>query len=79
MFADEAAAHVDIPSTILGWFAADDVWDEKGRRAMFERARSLNADTGPMAAAQERGVIRSGRTRWHRHRDCPHAKPSPGE
>ena len=49
MFTDEAAAHVDIPSTILGWFAADDVWDEQGRRAMFERA---------MAHARTRSIPR---------------------
>ena len=50
MFTDEAAAHVDIPSTILGWFAADDVWDEKGRRAMFERAQAIERRQGALGA-----------------------------
>lgn len=50
MFTDEAAAHVDIPSTILGWFAADDVWDEQGRRAMFERAQVIERRQGALGA-----------------------------
>ncbi len=50
MFTDEAAAHVDIPSTILGWFAADDVWDEQGRRAMFERAQAIERRQGALGA-----------------------------
>ena len=50
IFTDEAAAHVDIPSTILGWFAADDVWDEKGRRAMFERAQAIERRQGALGA-----------------------------
>ncbi|MET0454817.1 MAG: AAA family ATPase [Mycobacterium sp.] len=50
MFTDEDAAHADIPSTILGWFAADDVWDEKGRRAMFERARVIERRQGALGA-----------------------------
>ncbi|WP_178359017.1 LuxR family transcriptional regulator [Mycolicibacterium hippocampi] len=50
MFTDETAAHVDIPSTILGWFAADDVWDDAGRRAMFERAQAIERRQGALAA-----------------------------
>jgi DNA-binding CsgD family transcriptional regulator len=50
MFTDEGAAHVDIPSTILGWFAADDVWDEKSRRAMFERAQAVERRQGALGA-----------------------------
>jgi DNA-binding CsgD family transcriptional regulator/tetratricopeptide (TPR) repeat protein len=50
IFTDEAAAHVDIPSTILGWFAADDVWDEKGRHAMFERAQAIERRHGALGA-----------------------------
>lgn len=50
MFTDEAAAHVDIPSTILAWFAADDVWDEQGRRAMFERAQVIERRQGALGA-----------------------------
>jgi DNA-binding CsgD family transcriptional regulator/tetratricopeptide (TPR) repeat protein len=50
LFTDDAAAPVDIPSTILGWFAADDVWDEKGRRAMFERAQALERRVGALGA-----------------------------
>ena len=50
LFTDDAAAPVDIPSTILGWFAADDVWDEQGRRAMFERAQALERRVGALGA-----------------------------
>lgn len=50
LFTDEAAAPVDIPSTILGWFAADDVWDERGRRAMFERAEVIERRQGALGA-----------------------------
>jgi DNA-binding CsgD family transcriptional regulator len=50
LFIDDAAAPVDIPSTILGWFAADDVWDEHGRRAMFERAQALERRVGALGA-----------------------------
>lgn len=50
MFTDETAAHVDIPSTILGWFAADDVWDDRGRRAMFERAQAIERRQGALGA-----------------------------
>ncbi|MDT5083822.1 MAG: hypothetical protein QOJ61_865 [Mycobacterium sp.] len=50
MFTDETAAAVDIPSTILGWFAADDVWDERGRRAMFERAHAVERRHGALGA-----------------------------
>ncbi len=50
MFTDEAVAHVDIPSTILGWFAADDVWDDTGRRAMFERAQAIERRQGALGA-----------------------------
>jgi hypothetical protein len=50
MFTDETAAHVDIPSTILGWFAADDVWDEQGRRGMFERAQAIERRQGALGA-----------------------------
>ena len=50
LFTDETAAHVDIPATILGWFAADDVWDEQGRRAMFERAQAIERRQGALGA-----------------------------
>jgi DNA-binding CsgD family transcriptional regulator len=50
MFTDESVAHVDIPSAILGWFAADDVWDEQGRRAMFERAQEMERRAGALGA-----------------------------
>ncbi len=49
LFTDATSA-VDIPSTILGWFAADDVWDEQGRRAMFERAQALERRHGALGA-----------------------------
>ncbi|MDF2826672.1 MAG: transcriptional regulator, LuxR family [Mycobacterium sp.] len=50
MFTTQSVAHVDIPSTILGWFAADDVWDEHGRRAMFERAQAIERRQGALGA-----------------------------
>jgi DNA-binding CsgD family transcriptional regulator len=50
LFTDEAATNIDIPSTILGWFAADDVWDEQGRRAMFERAQAIERRQGALGA-----------------------------
>lgn len=39
-----------IPTTILGWFAADDVWDDRGRRAMFERAAAIERRHGELGA-----------------------------
>jgi len=50
LFADERIALADIPATILGWFAADDVWDEQGRRAMFERAAATERRHGALGA-----------------------------
>lgn len=50
IFTDETQEHVDIQSTILGWFAADDLWDEQGRREMFERARSIERARGALGA-----------------------------
>jgi DNA-binding CsgD family transcriptional regulator len=50
LFTDERIALADIPATILGWFAADDVWDEQGRRAMFERAAAIERRHGALGA-----------------------------
>src|SRR5271166_559060 len=36
----EQPAPAGIPATILGWFAADDLWDDEGRRAMLKRAEA---------------------------------------
>jgi DNA-binding CsgD family transcriptional regulator len=50
LFTDEDLAPVGIPATILGWFAADDVWDEQGRRDMFERAQAIERRHGALGA-----------------------------
>src|SRR4051812_8908075 len=50
LFTDEAAAPVDIPSTILGWLGADDVWDEQARRELFERAQAVERRHGALGA-----------------------------
>jgi DNA-binding CsgD family transcriptional regulator len=50
LFTEEEAAPAGIPSTILGWFAADDVWDELGRRALFERAEIVERRNGALGA-----------------------------
>jgi DNA-binding CsgD family transcriptional regulator len=46
----EQVATVGLPTTLLGWFAADDVWDEQGRRAMFERAAAIEHRHGVLGA-----------------------------
>ena len=50
LFTTEQIATVGLPATILGWFAADDVWDEQGRRAMFERAAAIERRHGALGA-----------------------------
>jgi DNA-binding CsgD family transcriptional regulator len=50
LFTNEQIATVGLPTTILGWFAADDVWDEQGRRAMFERAAAIERRHGALGA-----------------------------
>ena len=39
-----------IPGTILGQFAADDLWDDQGRRAMLRRAEAVHRGRGALGA-----------------------------
>jgi DNA-binding CsgD family transcriptional regulator len=50
LFAGEQPAPAGIPATILGWFAADDLWDDDGRRAMLKRAEALQRRHGALGA-----------------------------
>ncbi len=46
----EESAPADIPATILGWFAADDLWDDNGRREMLKRAETAQRRHGALGA-----------------------------
>jgi DNA-binding CsgD family transcriptional regulator len=48
--AREQAAMAGIPATILGWFAADDLWDDRGRRAMLKQAEAVQRRHGALGA-----------------------------
>jgi DNA-binding CsgD family transcriptional regulator len=50
LFADDQTARAGIPATILGWFAADDLWDDGGRRAMLKRAEAWQRRHGALGA-----------------------------
>ena len=50
LFANEETGARGLPATILGWFAADDIWDDRGRRAMFERAAAFERRHGALGA-----------------------------
>ena len=50
LFADGRIDSSGLPSTILGWFAADDIWDDRGRSAMFERAALVERRHGTLGA-----------------------------
>jgi len=50
LFTGEQPAPADLPATILGWFAADDLWDDGGRRAMLKRAEDLQRRHGALGA-----------------------------
>lgn len=50
LFDDTDAGTRRVPTTILGWFAADDIWDDSGRSAMFERAARLEREHGSLGA-----------------------------
>ena len=50
LFESEPQPGAALPATILGWFAADDVWDDVGRRALFERAADIERRHGALAA-----------------------------
>ena len=49
-FNEEQSAPAGIPATILGWFAADDIWDDHGRQAMLKRAEAVQRDHGALGA-----------------------------
>jgi DNA-binding CsgD family transcriptional regulator len=46
----EQPAPAGIPATILGWFAADDLWDDHGRRIMLRHAEALQRRHGALGA-----------------------------
>ncbi len=46
----EKTAQVGIPATILGWFAADDLWDDQGRQVALERAEAIQRRHGALGA-----------------------------
>jgi DNA-binding CsgD family transcriptional regulator len=48
--AEEQPVPVGIPATILGWFAADDLWDDEGRRAVLQRAEAVQRRHGALGA-----------------------------
>jgi DNA-binding CsgD family transcriptional regulator/tetratricopeptide (TPR) repeat protein len=50
LFTEGPAASAGIPATILGWFAADDVWDDAGRWAMLRRAEEGERRRGALGA-----------------------------
>ena len=50
LFSGEQLATAGIPATILGWFAADDLWDDQGRRAMLKRAEAAQRRHGALGA-----------------------------
>jgi DNA-binding CsgD family transcriptional regulator/tetratricopeptide (TPR) repeat protein len=50
LFTGEQAAPAGIPATILGWFAADDLWDDHERQAMLKRAEELQRRHGALGA-----------------------------
>jgi len=43
-------APAGIPATILGWFAADDLWDDQGRWEMLKRAETVQRRHGALGA-----------------------------
>jgi len=49
LFTGELASPAGIPATIH-WFAADDLWDDSGRRGMLERAEALQRRHGALGA-----------------------------
>jgi DNA-binding CsgD family transcriptional regulator len=46
----DQATPAGIPGTILAQFAADDLWDERGRRAIFLRAEAVHRRHGALGA-----------------------------
>ena len=47
---DEQPMPAGLPATILGQFAADDLWDDRGRRAMLLRAEAVQRRHGALGA-----------------------------
>jgi DNA-binding CsgD family transcriptional regulator len=50
LFTGDQPSPAGIPATILGWFAADDLWDDDGRRAMLKRAEAVQRRHGALGA-----------------------------
>jgi DNA-binding CsgD family transcriptional regulator len=50
LFTGEPSGPAGIPATILGWFAADDLWEDQGRRAMLKRAEAVQRRHGALGA-----------------------------
>jgi DNA-binding CsgD family transcriptional regulator len=50
LFTDDQPLPAGIPATILGWFAADDLWDDDGRRDMLMRAEAVQRRHGALGA-----------------------------
>ncbi len=46
LFTDEERAPPGIPATILGWFAADDLWDDQAGEQCSAALRRSSAATG---------------------------------
>ena len=50
LFTGDQPTPAGIPATILGQFAADDLWDDRGRRAMLLRAEAVQRRHGALGA-----------------------------
>jgi DNA-binding CsgD family transcriptional regulator len=50
LFTGERPPQAGIPATILGWFAADDLWDEQLRQEMLRRAEAAQRRHGALGA-----------------------------
>ncbi|MBG6239996.1 DNA-binding CsgD family transcriptional regulator [Mycetocola sp. CAN_C7] len=50
LFTDEQSGAPELPSIILGWFAAEDVWDDEALRSMFDRAAVMCRRHGALGA-----------------------------
>jgi DNA-binding CsgD family transcriptional regulator len=50
LFTDGQPVPAGIPAIILGQFAADDLWDDQGRRAMLRRAEAIQRRHGALGS-----------------------------
>lgn len=50
LFPEDEGQPAVLSTVILGWFAADDLWDEVGRKDMFERAVAFGRQHGDLGA-----------------------------